>query len=504
MPHPSIISCSSLGHNGRLGNQLFQVASVLGLAEKHGAHASFPPWKYEQYFEPLLPHGQMQTNQVKEQYFHHYDWGLTASCDVFGYLQSEKYFGSQKLKLKESWVRKQKAKLPGLFDRQTICIHVRRGDMAGNPNYYQIPPTFYFDALLTHFPNWRDYNLLFISDDIEYCRVHFQCLTNATFSSGNTDIGDMALASACDHFIISNSTFGWWCAWLGEKPHSKIIHSGYLFEGRLAKNDDSDYRPARWTVHKKQEYKLDLRDITFTIPVFYDHESRKKNLDLILCLLQRFAISNFVVMEQGGESFKYISKFADYIHFPAREFHRTKMLNDMARAARTPYVANWDCDVIVPPVQLYMAVEELRAGGDMVFPYDGRFARMPRDWFDPIEKAVDIGVVGNHVFKGMEPDHNSVGGAVLFNRESFICGGMENEHFISFGPEDCERHDRFKTLGYDVRRARGVLYHMNHHVGVNSSPKNPHFKNNHVELERIRKMDADTLSRYIDTWGWVR
>jgi SAM-dependent methyltransferase len=498
-----ILSFSQLGQYGRLGNQLFQIASTMGLAEKHGAEAAFPIWSYAPYFETPIPHGDVQPNRVDERFFHHHEWDLPGSCDLVGYLQSEKYFGSTRLKLKPQFVEEQKARFPEIFQRETICIQVRRGDYVGNPNYFQLPATYYLDALITRFSHWRDCNILVASDDIEYCRTHFEGLPGACFPTGLSDIESMALASACDHFIISNSSFGWWCAWLGEKPHSKIVHSGHMFAGKLARKDARDYRPDRWTVHYKESYKLPLKDLTFTIPVFHDHDTRKQNLDLCLFLLQSALDSNYIVCEQGGRKFEYTAQWAQYMKSDAKEFHRTKMLNDMARAAQTPFLANWDCDVIIPPAQIWIAVEELRAGADMVYPYDGRFARMRRDqWFDAIRRAADIGIVRDEPFKGREHDHNSVGGAVLWNKESFIDGGMENEHFVSFGPEDCERHDRAKTLGFDIRRVSGSLFHMNHYVGHNSSPRNPSFDANVAEQERVHNMTQQELRTYIDTWPW--
>jgi hypothetical protein len=156
-------------------------------------------------------------------------------------------------------------------------------------------------------------------------------------------------------------------------------------------------------------------------------------------------------------------------------------------------------------MQLWEAAEQVRAGADVVFPYDGRFARMPRDpWYSLVQKYLDIGIVRDEDFKGRHHGHNSVGGAVVYNRESFIAGGMENEHFISFGPEDAERNDRFKKLGYDVRMTRGSLFHLNHFVGVNSSPTNPFFKANHKELDKIRGMDKEALRQYVDSWEWKK
>lgn len=498
-----IISCSSLGGNGRLGNQLFQVASTLGLAERYGATAAFPMWHYEGYFENPIPHGPMSNNVVRERYFHHHDWELNGDSDLQGFLQSEFYFGSTKLRLRQDFVEKIKSSHP-IFDRETICIQVRRGDYVNNPNYYQIPIEYYLNALITFFPDWREANIVVISDDIEYCKVHFGCLPNVTFGNGDpSGIEDMALGSACDNFIISNSSFGWWCAYLGEKPRSKIIHCGRLHAGRLANKGNADYYPERWTSFERGDYKIPLRDLTFTIPVYLDHPSRKENLDLILYMLQKSFDTNYIVCEQGGNAFQYTAQWAKYMQLKSDYFHRTKMLNAMATDATTPYIANWDCDVIVPPLQIYLAVEELRAGADMVYPYGGGFARMARQpWFGELQKYSDIGVVRDTPFKHREKEHNSVGGAVLFNKESFIDGGMENEYMISFGPEDVERFNRFVTLGYRVERIDGVLFHMNHNVGNNSSPRNPHFQSNVNEVNKVTAMSREDLYAYINTWPW--
>lgn len=497
------LSFSRLENHGRLGNQLFQIMSTMGMAEKHGALAVFPEWSYQKYFDPELPHGDMPGDVVQERNFHYYDWGLTADADLLGYMQSEKYFGSFRLKFKDTFLAETRDQAGDLLDRETICIHIRRGDYVGNKNYYQLPVTYFIDSLLTHFPNWKDYNILFISDDIEYCRNHFECIENSYFSAGNDDIHDMTLASLCDHFILSNSSFGWWCAWLGEKKHSRIVHPGHMYAGRLLqKNDTRDYWPARWTRNQKEIYKVPLQDVTFTIPVLFDHSDRKENFELSLYMLQSNLDTNYIVCEQGGSVFEYSSQWVKYMQSDSKVFHRTKMLNDMAGVAETPYIVNWDCDVIIPPMQLYVAVDKLRSGADAVFPYDGRFCRMRRnEWMEKIKSSKDIGIVRDEKFKGREI-YNSVGGAVMFNRDSFIDGGMENENMISFGPEDCERNDRFKMLGYDVQMTRGSLFHMNHHVGVDSSPRNPYFDANHREIEKIRAMNREELRQYVDTWPW--
>jgi hypothetical protein len=86
------------------------------------------------------------------------------------------------------------------------------------------------------------------------------------------DIEQLALMSLCDHFIISNSTFSWWGAYLGEKEHSKIIHPAYHFAGKLLQTSNAkDYYPERWINFDHVGKRIDLSDVTFTVPVSYDH-----------------------------------------------------------------------------------------------------------------------------------------------------------------------------------------------------------------------------------------
>lgn len=496
------ISFSQLGQHGRLGNCLFQIAGTLGLGEKYNAEVSFPEWPYDQYFVEPPPRGEMQKNQVKEKHFHYYDWQLTGDSDLFGYLQSHKYFPKKNpFVFKDAYRERVRGYYAHVFEKETIAIQIRRGDYIGNKLYHQLKIHWFITVLTENF-NYQDYNIVFFSDDLAYCKVHFECLPNAFFTDDLKDIDQLCLMSMCDNHIISNSSFGFWGAYLSESK--KVIHCGQMFEDKFKANDIKDYYPEHWTAHAGG--KIDLSDCTFTIPVYFDHTDRKQNLDLCICILQTNFDTNIIIGEQGGAKFEYMSLWCKYMNFDLPNFHRTKMLNDMAIAANTPYLANWDADVIIPPMQIYLTVKKLREGVAMCFPYDGRFARLPRrEWFKPIEKLLDIGAIGDTEPKGKRGrpvPESSVGGAVFFNKDSFIDGGMENEYMISFGPEDCERNDRFTKLGFNKDRVGGCLYHIDHWCGPDSSTQNPYFKANHKELEKGRAMTAEELRLYVDSFPW--
>jgi hypothetical protein len=74
------------------------------------------------------------------------------------------------------------------------------------------------------------------------------------------------LGSLCDDYIIGNSTFSWWTAWLGEKKESKVVRPFSNFDGLKSKElDDKDYFPERWIRFNHLDYKIKLDDVIFYI-----------------------------------------------------------------------------------------------------------------------------------------------------------------------------------------------------------------------------------------------
>lgn len=507
-----MITMSKWGNHGRTGNQLFQWAFLSTLAREHNVEVILPESTFFDCFENKPKTGTIKTDiEVKEP---HYEYNpapyenldYSNNIDFLGYWQNEKYWDDkvlEEIKFKQSFKDAVKEKFSQLFDKPTIAIGIRRTDYLNEPAVYHQLPIEYFITALLKIENWRNHNIIFISDDLDYCKIHFECLPNAFFPKVK-DLEQMCLMSMADNFIIANSTFYWWAAKLGHPK--RVIQPTKLFAGKLLQRyGDINFFSDDWEFHEATT--IPLKDCTFTIPVLYDHNDRKQNLDLSVCMIQKSFDTNIIVGEQGGRRFEYMSKYCKYHSFDdVKEFHRTKMLNDMAMMAETEIIANWDCDVIIPPMQIYLTCEAIRNGAEMVFPYDGRFARFERlHWFKKIERHLDIGIIGNAPLKGKNDTPvpvTSVGGAVFFNKESFIDGGLENENMISFGPEDVERSDRFKLLEYNVQRVGGCLYHISHWCGPNSSTKNPHFRANHVEIQKIRQMTKNQLREYVDSWPW--
>jgi Glycosyl transferase family 11 len=493
---------------GQTGNQLFQLASMIGLSRMKGCELCLPAWKYAKYFAGIIPVRHPRGLQVSEPAFHYCGDFIPndgKNYDVSGYLQSEKYWKHcekeirDMLKWEPGFLASIKRKYEHILSKETVAIHVRRGDYVNNPAYVNLPPLYYLRALIEKIPNWREKNLVFFSDDPSYVKFHYGCLDNACFPHGD-EIDNLCLMTLCDHYIIANSSYSWWGAYLGEKPHSIVIRPQRHFSGSLAHTNIFDLYPEHWTAFNELSGKIPLKEMTFVIPMAYDHPDRLENLHLMIGLLKDNFDTNFSFIEQGGRK---LGEFTPWRYFEGKYFHRTKMLNDAIRDARTPYAANYDGDVALPPAQILEAVERLKKGADIVYPYNGDFWHVTREPnCDNLKKHKDIGIFSSMKFRKTE---HSRGGAVFMNIKTFFGAGGENENFISHGPEDQERWLRFTKLGLVVDFVKGCIIHMEHWRGKNShSMQHQHGQQNQNEYQKISAMNEQQLKKYVATWKWAK
>lgn len=240
---------------------------------------------------------------------------------------------------------------------------------------------------------------------------------------------------------------------------------------------------------------------TFLIPVKHDSPDRDQNLRLAHAYLTKhFPECPTHIGEQGGNHY---SHYANYTHFDYQAFHRTKMLNEMARAAVTSVIVNYDADVLLPTHQLRAAIQVCANGSaDFAYPYGGDFVLVPRMAnYGELLRGLDVGFLARKI---LQIRQTSVGGCVVCNTASYWKYGGENERMISYAPEDVERWERWHKLGALVVRIAGPLYHIEHKRGQDSWVKHPYYRDNVRELERCRAMSEDELWHEIRNWSWAR
>lgn len=269
-----MITYSKIGRKGNLGNQLFQIASTIGMSVTNKQQFAFLNWKYQDYFKnklPLLTSDFSSFINVKEKEYHFHEWNLnTGDYDLSGWLQTEEYFDRALTKyyfeFSDSLIDRIKDLYSNAFTKRTILLSIRRGDFVDHPDYFQLSIKYYLNSLAQFFPDWESCNLIVLSDDIKYCKFHFSFLNNVFFGEELNGIEQLCLGSLCDDFIISNSTFSWWIAWLGEKSDSKIIRPLKNFDGLKSHElNDKDYYPERWIKYDHREDRIKLDNVVFNI-----------------------------------------------------------------------------------------------------------------------------------------------------------------------------------------------------------------------------------------------
>lgn len=173
------------------------------------------------------------------------DLGSDAYLD--GYWQSPKYFENISDIIREDFTLKDR--LPENIDKlkkeiencNSLCVHVRRGDYVGN-KFHDVVGKDYYDNAIEKMKSLTDIDKVYVfSDDIKWCEenMHFDLPTMFVSEeyAGQKAEGHLALMSACKNFIIPNSTFAWWGAWLSNNKDKKVIVPKQWFGIKFVKFD---------------------------------------------------------------------------------------------------------------------------------------------------------------------------------------------------------------------------------------------------------------------------
>lgn len=287
--------------------------------------------------------------------------------------------------------------------------------------------------------------------------------------------------------------------------------------------------------------KIDLKNVDFIIPLRIDTGDRLRNVILSTSYLLHHFDCTVTIKEVDSERrfetyalpvIKRISSIENLNHIFEKEirtddsFHRTKILNDMIIGSKCDIVVNYDTDLILPVDSYTKSVKMLQGKYDVIYPY--RFGnhgerkvnlgftietQNDMDNFEKKEfvskfiKNYDASLLDDRFFyypcdKGQ--GWAEYGMVQFFNRQVYIDGYLENEGFIAYAPEDCERYYRWKTLGYNIGRIDNYAYHLEHQRTQNSWFHNPHMQNNNALWEQLKQLTKEQIIEYYEKQNYVK
>jgi len=266
---------------GGLGNQLFQIFTIISYSIKHDISFLFPKEKFDindrkTYWEteifkkilpcivendkipeiPILWEHDLNTQYIPE---------IKGHFKLHGYFQNERYFKDNfnkiynfleieniKSKVKEEYIEYFK-------NENTISIHFRLGDYKHLSHTHPILDINYYkkslellsneinDCVILYFYEKEDE--VIVNNYIEILQnTKFQNNVNFNFIHINTEIEDwkqLLLMACCKHNIIANSSFSWWGGYLNTNTNKKVIYPSIWFTENVNKKS-SDICPKEW------------------------------------------------------------------------------------------------------------------------------------------------------------------------------------------------------------------------------------------------------------------
>jgi len=147
------------------------------------------------------------------------------NCYFSGYFQSYKYFSdiSERIKAEIQLKNNKLVELEGTEDLVTVALHIRRGDYvdlgrALNVEYYMRGINYIIHTV-------KNPIFYIFTDDFKWCKMLDVPYNNVFINETKemTDFEELIIMSKCHHFIISNSTYSWWGAWLSDSPDKIVV-----------------------------------------------------------------------------------------------------------------------------------------------------------------------------------------------------------------------------------------------------------------------------------------
>lgn len=149
-----------------------------------------------------------------------------------GYFQSERFFANYSQEIREQFNLQERLLTVGypfveqLKERNSVCISIKVEDNAGN-YAYDVCHEDYYQKALAYISEKVDNPLFFLcSDNVEHAKKlylndeKYDVICQPKEFSVHLSLAAMSL---CKHFIINNTTFGWWAQYLSENEEKIVV-----------------------------------------------------------------------------------------------------------------------------------------------------------------------------------------------------------------------------------------------------------------------------------------
>lgn len=264
---------------GGLGNQLFQIFTLINYCLENSCNYIFPKnmqiWdKYrypywDSFFIELKKNVILNDNlnsftEFEEPNFHYNKIPIFSNnTKLNGYFQSDLYFKNNFKKIcnilnitdKQDNIKKNYINI-----ENTISLHFRMGDyVKGNQQILPVINNQYYINALKYIINktgFKKFNILYAceqgDDNMVIQRINdikknlTEELNFIKISNELLDWEQLLLMSVCNHNIIANSTFSWWSAYLNNNKEKIVCYPSIWFGSAKNNINLKDLHPQEW------------------------------------------------------------------------------------------------------------------------------------------------------------------------------------------------------------------------------------------------------------------
>lgn len=153
---------------------------------------------------------------------------------LIGNFECSKYFNNYRNLLckefepKSESLLKNKEFFCAIKRENSVCVTIRRGDFIEDVSimkrHFVCNSNYFYKALEVIKKDVKNPVFFIFSDDIQWVRDNMNFPKESFFESGDDPIWEkLRLMSACKHFILSNSTFSWWCQYLSDNYEKVVV-----------------------------------------------------------------------------------------------------------------------------------------------------------------------------------------------------------------------------------------------------------------------------------------
>lgn len=164
-----------------------------------------------------------------------------------GYWQNYRYFDEYKeelrniFQIKKQYISSKAAQFcKDLCSENSVALHIRRGDY---PDKWRMGIEYYLSAIEYISNKVQNPCIYIFSQEREFAeKVILKAKVNKSYFLEDAkfkDLEEFYLMCNCKHFIISNSTFSWWAAYLATNPTKRVV-------APIKNNWDKDFYLPDW------------------------------------------------------------------------------------------------------------------------------------------------------------------------------------------------------------------------------------------------------------------